>query len=226
VVVSVATGAGVEAGPAIRVVVVDDNAVTRIGLRATLDGTADVEVVGEAATGEAAIEVCTRAGPDVVLLDVNMPGMGGLAAARVLATRFQVVMMTLDSEPETIRAALAAGAAGYLVYPLDPAEVIAGIYSAASGSGSFSLPVIDLLRGALAGAAPPAHRLGYGLTKREVEIMDLAATGLRNSEIGEQLFISEKHVKNSISRIFAKLHVTTRAEAVSVWLQGRPTAGP
>jgi DNA-binding NarL/FixJ family response regulator len=152
--------------------------------------------------------------------------MGGLAAARVLAAAHRVVMMTLDSQPETIREAMGAGAVGYLVYPLNPAEVVAGIYSAASGSGSFSVQVVDLLRGSFLASTPApddgVERAGYGLTKREVEIMDLAATGLRNADIARDLYISEKHVKNSISRIFAKLHVTTRAEAVSVWLRGRP----
>jgi DNA-binding NarL/FixJ family response regulator len=226
--VTAGTGAAAESRPAIQVVVVDDNAVTRIGLRATLEGTADVVVIGEAATGEEAIELCGRVNPDVVLLDVNMPGMGGVAAAQVLAARHRVVMMTLDSQPDTIRQCMGAGAAGYLVYPLNPAEVVAGIYSAASGSGSFSVQVVDLLRGSLLASSPPAdaldHRGAYGLTKREVEIMDLAANGLRNADIARDLYISEKHVKNSISRIFAKLHVTTRAEAVSVWLQGRPVA--
>lgn len=209
----------------VSVLVVDDNDVIRQGLRSLLESAPQLVVVGEAGNGEEALEVARRVRPDVVLLDVRMPRRDGISAAQELAGRCRILMLTFSDEPSTIREALLAGAAGYLVHgQFDADELVGSVLNVARGSGVFSPPAVEALRASLADPAPVAvgHRSAFGLTERELEVMDLVATGLSNSEVANRCYVSEKTVKNHVNHIFAKLHVTSRAEAVSLWLGGQP----
>lgn len=227
------TGTGPEGSPAdapqeVTALIVDDSAVIRHGLRGLLAATPDLRVVGEAANGEEALALAKRLRPDVVLLDVKMGRPpDGVAVARELAGMCQVLMLTFSDEPSTIRDALAAGAVGYLVHGhFEAADLGASVLGAARGTGVFSPQVLTELRSSLAAApAPPAqHRAEFGLTGRELEIMDLMASGLSNTAIAARSYLAVKTVRNHVNHIFAKLHVTSRAEAVSLWLGGRPGA--
>lgn len=245
-------------GDCVRVLIADDNAVVRMGLSTIFEMTEGIEVVGEAASGAEAVELAAALCPDVTLLDVRMPGSyDGVAAARELAPTTRVVMLTYSDDPDVVRAALTAGAAGFLVHgDSTPDEMIQAVRDAAEGRSVLSRRAGEVLVGlltsgagvdsaavasdgslgrhgehdvlgpgvepqhvaALAGAAPP----DLGLTARETEIMDLVAQGLDNAEIAERLFISRHTLKNHITRIFVKLGVTGRAQAVATWLSHGP----
>lgn len=214
---------------AITVVLADDNPLVRIGLRSLLDASSEIEVVGEAADGTEAVDLVERLSPDVVLLDVRMPHLDGVEAASRIAGRARVLMLTSSEEPEIIRAALATGAAGYLVHGAHTAEeIVAAVVSAARGTmllaPAAAEAAFSAFSGALAGPTAGADTAGpatgdLGLTAREAEIMSLVANGMSNREIARECFLAEKTVKNHLNRIFAKLGVRTRAEAVSRWLR-------
>ena len=214
-------------GTAVSALIVDDSAVIRHGLRALLEATPELTVVGEASNGEEAIELARRLRPDVVLLDVKMGRPpDGVAVARELADTCRVLMLTFSDEPSTIREALRAGAVGYLVHGhFDAADLAVSVLGAARGTGVFSPQVLDELRSSLveAPSVPVEHRSQFGLTDRELGIMDLIAAGLSNTEIAAQSYLAVKTVRNHVNHIFAKLHVSSRAEAVSLWLGGHPT---
>lgn len=205
--------------PTIRVLVVDDNAVVRSGVVALLRLDPRIEVVGEASNGQQAVTLVPRMGPDVVLLDVNMPVMDGVSAAAQLSPTTAVLMTTFDDTSDRVRAALAAGARGYLVHgTFDADELVRSVLSVHQGSGVFSSAAMT----ALSGPAAPTHghRDSYELSERQREVMDLIATGLGNREIASTLFLSEKTVKNHVNHIFARLGVATRSQAVALWLNG------
>ena len=214
-------------GTPVSALIVDDSAVIRHGLRALLEATPELTVVGEASNGEEAIALARRLRPDVVLLDVKMGRPpDGVAVARELAGSCQVLMLTFSDEPSTIREALRAGAVGYLVHGhFDAADLAVSVLGAARGTGVFSPQVLDELRSSLleTPSVPVEHRSQFGLTDRELEIMDLIAAGLSNTEIAAQSYLAVKTVRNHVNHIFAKLHVSSRAEAVSLWLGGHPT---
>ncbi|WP_371662316.1 response regulator [Streptomyces sp. NBC_00280] len=273
----------------LRVLVADDNPVVRAGLAALLGGHPDIEVIAEASNGSEAVSAAERVHPDVVLLDVRMPGTDGLTALPQLALLAPVMMLTYSSEPEVVRQALRRGASGYLVHgsftteelteavrAVGRAPRVAALSSKAphgsvpstwsapstpstpSTPGIASVPsvpsvpsdphpdVADSLGVSYEPNETPSHlqsimallqqtpkpRLGhattlaardrnrpdFGLSSREVEVMDLIAAGVNNQQIAATCFISEKTVKNHINRIFAKLHSTTRSEAIARWL--------
>lgn len=222
-----AEGSPAPGGTPVSALIVDDSAVIRHGLRALLEATPELTVVGEASNGEEAIELARRLRPDVVLLDVKMGRPpDGVAVARELAGSCQVLMLTFSDEPSTIREALRAGAVGYLVHGhFDAADLAVSVLGAARGTGVFSPQVLDELRSSLleAPSVPVEHRSQFGLTDRELEIMDLIAAGLSNTEIAGQSYLAVKTVRNHVNHIFAKLHVNSRAEAVSLWLGGHST---
>lgn len=207
----------------VTVLVVDDNAVVRTGLRALLDPAPQVHVVGEAWDGAQAVDLTRRLLPDVVLLDVRMPRQDGVSVARDIASVARVMMMTFTDDAETIREAVDAGACGYLVHgAFNPADLVSSILAVAHGSGVFSAEALAALRTPV--AAPPTLRTDpaargreLGLSERQAEILDLIAGGLSNRDIAVQCFLAEKTVKNHINRIFAALKVTTRAEAIALW---------
>ncbi|MFF3515943.1 response regulator [Streptomyces sp. NPDC002573] len=227
-------------GPPLRVLVADDNPVVRAGLTALLSVLPDIEVVAEAADGGQALVYAARHRPDVVLLDLRMPGTDGLTALPRLARTAPVMMLTYSREPEVVAEALRRGASGYLVHgEFTAAELVAAVRRLREGRGtvpsSFGVSyerdentshlqsVVAHSSKALTARTGGLRRraagwLDFGLSSREVEVMDLIAAGMNNRQIAAACFISEKTVKNHINRIFAKLHSSTRSEAIAHWL--------
>jgi len=209
-----------------RILVVDDNPVVRTGLRSLLETSDLVEVVGEAGDGVLAESMVRSLHPDVVLLDVRMPRRDGVQTARAIASETTVVMLTFTDEPEHIRAALDAGASGYLVHgSFDATTLVHTVRSAALGAGAFSHQALAVLRGGSRAADPEVERRRrqqrFDLSDRQVELMELIARGKTNSEIARELYLAEKTVKNHVNAIFGKLVVTNRSEAIAVWLGTR-----
>lgn len=211
----------------IRVLIVDDNAVVRMGLRNLLDAHQGTVVVGEAANGTDAVALNARLGPDVVLCDVRMPGLDGVGAAAQMTPTTNVVMLTYSDDVDVIRSAIAVGAKGYLVHGAhQPDEIIAAVISASHGTSVLG-PEASLAL--LSGNNQPARAVDrdtMGLTQRESEVMDHVSHGLSNREIARACFLAEKTVKNHLNNIFPKLAVTTRAEAMSLWLGSSDAARP
>jgi DNA-binding NarL/FixJ family response regulator len=205
----------------IRVLVVDDNPVIRGGVRSLLDASEDIEIVGEAGTGKEALRKAAELHPDVVLLDVRMPVMDGVEAAARLRGRTKILMLTYADEEELVAGAIRAGAAGYLVHGrFEPSDLERAVRSVAAGESVIAPSVVPSVFEALrrAPAEIEEQEGPVSLTEREREIMNLLAKGLSNRAVAEGLFITEKTVKNHINRIYAKLGVTTRAEAIAAWL--------
>ncbi|MFD3514167.1 response regulator [Streptomyces sp. NPDC058657] len=277
--------------PALRLVIADDNPVVRAGLTALLSSREDIDVVAEAADGRAALAAAERCRPDVVLLDVRMPGVDGISALPHLAKVAPVMMLTYSSESEIVREALRLGAGGYLVHgEFTSEQLVSAVRDLNAGRAYFTTSAQDaLLAHVRAGAHGPeavrplpeclgtayatavpygartttapdyahrdpeppvsssdrsrqttsqsqpavahyparheqrtANRQQFGLSSREVEVMDLIAAGMSNQQIAATCFISEKTVKNHINRIFAKLHSASRSEAIAMWIGTRP----
>jgi DNA-binding NarL/FixJ family response regulator len=207
----------------IRVLLVDDNAIVRRGIASLLDEAGDISVVGEAADGREAIARAGELRPDVVLLDVRMPVMDGVAAAKPLAERSKVLMLSYSEDEEMVTGAIRNGASGYLVHGrFEPEELEARIRAIARGemvlSPSVTPAVFDALRRA-PGVANDTNETGLGsLTAREREVLNLLARGMSNREIAEELVITHKTVKNHLSRIYEKIGAGSRAEAIALWL--------
>jgi DNA-binding NarL/FixJ family response regulator len=208
----------------IRILIADDHPVFRFGLRALLSAMPDTEVVGDATTGEAAIALAAEARPDVVLMDITMPGIGGIEAVRqICAAQPEVrVLMVTMLEDDSVFAALRAGARGYVVKGTEPAEVLHAIRAVAEGEAIFSPSIAKRMLHFFA-AQPAAQRETAqvnrdpalaALTEREREVLELIASGLTNSAIAERLVISPKTVRNYITEIFSKLQVADRAQAI------------
>jgi DNA-binding NarL/FixJ family response regulator len=196
----------------IRVLVADDHAVVRQGLRTFLGLQDDMEVVGEAADGAEAVEAVERLQPDVVLMDMVMPGVDGLEAIRrVLAARpeTRVVVLTSYADEEKVVPAVRAGAAGYLLKDVQPSDLAAAIRTVAAG-GALLAPAVTarVLQEVQAGGAPDP-----GLTAREREVLSLLARGLTNRQIAAELVLSEKTVKTHVSNILGKLGLPDRTQA-------------
>jgi DNA-binding NarL/FixJ family response regulator len=203
----------------LRVVVVDDHPMYREGLVMALESMAGVEVVGEAGDGERAIDVVGRADPDVVLMDLHMPGMNGIETTRRLlaeqADRAVLVLTMLDGE-DSVFAAMRAGARGYLLKGADRAEIERAVRTVAGGEVVFSAAIASrVLAWFRSGGGTPDLAPFPELTEREREVLDLVARGLTNAEIARRLVVSDKTVRNHVSNVFAKLHVTDRASAVA-----------
>jgi RNA polymerase sigma factor (sigma-70 family) len=207
-------------GPRVRVLVVDDDDLMRVGLRGVLSSDDELEVVGEAADGRAAIEQTRRLAPDVVLMDVRMPDLDGISATReilAVSTRVRIVMLTTFEEDDYILGALRAGASGFLLKRTSPEQLIAAIHTIAAGdsllSPAVTKTVIDRLAQAPALDASARKRLDE-LTPREREVLELVAGGLSNSEIAAELVVEESTVKTHVKRILGKLHLRDRVQAV------------
>lgn len=208
----------------IRILIADDHPVFRFGLRALLNAMPDTEVVGDATTGEAAIALAAEAKPDVVLMDINMPGIGGIEAVRrIRAAQPDVrVLMVTMLEDDSVFAALRAGARGYVIKGAEPAEVLRAIRAVAEGDAIFSPSIAERMLHFFAAqpAAPrntaqASHDPAFAeLTEREREVLGLIARGLTNSAIAERLVLSPKTVRNYITEIFSKLQVADRAQAI------------
>ncbi|MBO0918327.1 response regulator transcription factor [Streptomyces laculatispora] len=287
----------------LRVVVADDNPVVRAGLGVLLSGRQDIEVVAEASDGREAYEVAVRHRPDVVLLDVRMPGVDGISALPHLVQVAPVMMLTYSRESEIVHEALRLGAGGYLVHGEFTADqLVQAVRDTKSGRAHFTataanallahmrqgsgqpgqilpeglgaalttgvpyaggaydghpplvqqhrppphLPVPDprgmaprpaqqspglsqlqpnVGQSSVAGSSGAVNRQQFGLSSREVEVMELIASGMSNQQIAATCFISEKTVKNHINRIFTKLHSGSRSEAIARWLGTAPPSG-
>lgn len=199
----------------IRVVVVDDHMVFREGLRALLGRIDDIEIVGEAATTQEAINMAEGVQPDVVLMDLNLPGNGGeVATTTILAAHpeMAVLVLTMHSDDAHLRHALNAGARGYLLKDAEPDAIIRAIVAVNEGQAIFDPGIAP--RVIAATGASQAGRPFRILTEREYEILDRLARGLRNDAISARMGISIKTVQNNVSTILLKLGATDRAQAV------------
>jgi two-component system, NarL family, response regulator LiaR len=198
--------------PAIRVLLVDDHPVVRQGLRALLSTQDGMEVVGEVEDGEAAVAAAERLSPDVVLMDVVMPGMDGVEALRRIAERrpqTRVVMLTSYADERRAMEAVDAGASGFLLKDASPRDVVAAIRTARRGEAVLH-PAVAAKLLAERRRPPAAHA---ELTARELEVLRLIARGLQNKQIAAQLHLSEKTVKTHVSAVLRKLDVTDRTQA-------------
>ena len=200
----------------IRVLVVDDHPLFREGIRATLEAAHDLELVGEAENGETAVQLALNLQPEVILMDLQMPGMYGIEATREIlraSPRIYVIVVTMFEDDDSVFAAMRAGARGYVIKGADRAEVLRAIRAVANGEALFSPPIARKLTHYFTRlqAAPQAFP---ELTGREGEILTLIAGGSNNQQIAERLLISPKTVRNHIGNIFDKLQVADRAQAI------------
>ncbi|WP_435743867.1 response regulator [Nocardioides sp. SYSU DS0663] len=202
-------------GERIRVVLVDDHAVIRAGLAQLLAGTDDIEVVGEADNGATALEVVRATAPDVVLMDLQMPGVDGVTATRNIRAAglsADVLVLTSYSDSERIVGALDAGAVGYLLKDAEPDDVLHGIRAVSRGESPIHPRAARALLGARSGPAP------VQLTSRESEVLALVREGLANKQIARRLGISERTVKAHLTSAFARIGVTDRTQA-ALWAE-------
>src|SRR5215211_1446612 len=202
----------------IRVLIADDHPLYRDGMRGLLDSETGTEVVGEASSGEEAIELAEALKPDVILMDIKMPGINGIEATRhILNTSPQVgiLMVTMFEDDDSLFAAMRAGSRGYLLKDSRGEEVVHAIRAVAGGEAIFGPGIAKRLINYFSISNPSAPPRAFPeLTDREEEILTLIARGHSNQEIAQQLFLSLKTVRNHVSHIFLKLQVADRAQAV------------
>ncbi len=202
----------------IRLLIADDHTLFRHGIRALLASVPDIELVGEAAGGEEAVALATQLEPDVVLMDIKMPGTNGIEATRrIMQTNpaARVVVLTMLEDDDSVFAAIRAGARGYVVKGADESEMLRVVRAAANGEALFGPAIAGRLMGFFSGAGSPVGSQPFpDLTEREREILGLIAQGYGNAEIAARLYLSPKTVRNHISSIFDKLQVTDRAQAM------------
>jgi len=204
----------------IRVLIVDDHTMVRKGLVAFLKNQPEFDLVGEACDGREAIESCEQNQPDVILMDLVMPELGGVAATRTIHQRWpqvQVIALTSFQEKELVQDALQAGAIGYLLKNVSGEELAEAIRQAHSGRPTLAPEAVQAL------IQPPSEveNLAASLTRREHEVLALLAKGMSNPEIAGQLYISRATVKAHISNILSKLGITSRAEAISLAIKNK-----
>jgi DNA-binding NarL/FixJ family response regulator len=233
----------------IRVLVVDDQALVRAGFRMILETQADIEVVGESDDGASAVEAAARLAPDVILMDIRMPEMDGIVATRTLTASGpcgvghgagwegpRVIILTTYDLDEYVFEALEAGASGFLLKDVRPEDLVQGVRVVAAGDALLAPAITRRLIGEFAGRAQRHPVLVQDprldrLTPREREILELVAKGLSNSEIASTAYVSENTVKTHLARIFDKLQLRDRAQAVIVAYEaglvapGLPAAG-
>ncbi|WP_281288304.1 response regulator transcription factor [Haloactinospora alba] len=214
-------GSGVERDGVVRVVLADDQQLVRAGFRSMLDGEDDISVVAEAGDGTEALRAAREHRPDVVLMDVRMPRVDGVAATRAIVAEPQlrdvrVVILTMFDLDEYVYSGLKAGASGFLVKDTEPAELIHGVRVVARGEALLAPSVTRRLIGEFAGRIkdpPPTPELN-GLTEREREVLTAVANGLSNEELAQRLVVSPATAKTHVSRVMTKLGARDRAQLV------------
>jgi DNA-binding NarL/FixJ family response regulator len=220
-------------GPAIRVVVADDHPVFRGGLRALVEDAADLEFAGEARDGQEALAVCRAARPDVVLMDVRMPGLNGVAATAGLTAELpdvRVLVLTMLEDDTSLLAALRAGARGYVLKGAGPDEILRAIRAVASGQAIVDAALAGRLPGLVTGGAERRPHPFPELSARERDVLELLAAGHPNGLIASRLGLSEKTVRNNVSAVLLKLRAADRPTAIvrarEAGIGTRPRAHP
>jgi NarL family two-component system response regulator LiaR len=203
----------------IKVLIVDDHAVVRNGLATFLMTSDDMELVGEAASGEQAVELCQQLEPDVVLMDLVMPNMDGATATRHILERcqdVQVIALTSFKEQKLVQGALQAGAIGYLLKDISADQLADAIRAAYMGKPTLAP---EAARALIQATRMPAEKIGFDLTEREREVLSLMIQGMNNNEIANRLVVSSSTAKFHVSSILSKLRASSRTEAVAIALQ-------
>lgn len=200
----------------VRVLVVDDHPIFRDGLRTALGGVDGLQVIGAAADVTEALALVDELAPDVVLMDLNLPGVSGIEGTRALRARSScaVLVLTMHSDDESVFAAVRAGAAGYLLKGAGRADVIRAVLGVAAGEAVFGPQVAARILAHFSGDRTSAPRPFPELTERERDILDLVARGLGNQAIALRLSLAPKTVRNNVSTILGKLHAADRGEAI------------
>jgi DNA-binding NarL/FixJ family response regulator len=201
---------------AIRVLIADDHTLFREGLEALLESIPEIEVSATVADGQKAIETAAKLQPDVILMDLQMPGVNGIEATRRIvqtSPHIGVIMVTMFDDDDSVFAAMRAGARGYILKGADQADVIRTIQAVARGEALFSASIAQRLMNYLSPPVQSASQVFPELTDREREILDMIAQGLNNAEISKDLSISLKTVRNHVSNIYNKMQVTDRVQA-------------
>ncbi len=204
----------------IRVMIVDDHAMVRKGLATFLNISPNLELVAEASNGLTALKLCEEYNPDVVLMDMIMPGMDGIETTRAIREAFpeiRVIVLTSFTENDLVQKALQAGALSYLLKDVGAEQLAEAIEAAMEDRPSLAPEAMQALIGAM--TKPPAP--GFDLTPREREVLALMAEGLQNPQIAERLFVSRSTVKTHVSSILSKLEVSSRVEAVTVAIENK-----
>jgi two-component system, NarL family, response regulator LiaR len=202
----------------IRVLICDDQAIARHGLQMILSTAPDLQVVGQAEDGQAALELIAQIQPDLVLMDLKMPKLNGVQATRIIKQRFpavHVLVLTTYDADEWVFDAVRAGANGYLLKDTPPPQLLAAIRNTFEGKTPVDPSVAGKIFSSFAKQpTPPSHKLVETLSEREIEVLQLMADGFTNAEIGAQIHLSEGTVRNYISTIFGKLQAKDRTQAV------------
>jgi DNA-binding NarL/FixJ family response regulator len=204
--------------PIIRILIADDHAIVREGLRAVLGTEPDMEVVGEAITGKEVVERAAELRPDLILMDIQMPDLNGIEATRrILGANpgIGVVVLTMFADDDSVFSAMRAGARGYVLKGAPPSEILRVLRAVAEGEAHFGPEIARRLTSFFSAPPPPPPGEAFSeLTSREREILDLIAQGHTNAKIARQLFVSPKTVRNHISHIFTKLQIADRTQAI------------
>jgi DNA-binding NarL/FixJ family response regulator len=208
--------------PPIKLMIADDHRLFREGLKALLAVTDDIEIVAEAEDGASALKKCKERQPEIILMDINMPGLNGIHATQQILETFPqigIIMLTMLEDDASVFNAMRAGARGYLLKGADPQEVLSVIRAVAEGQALFGPAIATRLMNffkelSLKPVAAQSKANFPELTERELEILRLISQGLNNSEIAQKLVLSPKTVRNHITNIFSKLQVADRAQAI------------
>ena len=202
----------------IRVLICDDQAIARHGLQMILSSSPEIEIVGEAQDGQAAIDKVTETNPDIVLMDLKMPGVNGVQATRAIRRAFpsvQILVLTTYDDDEWVFDAIRAGANGYLLKDAPPQQLLGAIRNMAAGKSPVDPSVAGkILSNFAKQPSAPSHELVEKLSDREIEVLQLISEGFTNAEIGARLHLSEGTIRNYLSTIFGKLSAKDRTQAV------------
>jgi len=201
---------------AISILIADDHTLFRDGLRALFRSVADIEIAGEAADGETALVIAEELQPDIVLMDIQMPGLNGIEATRRITAaspHIGVIIVTMFEDDDSVFAAMRAGARGYVLKGAGQEEMLRTIRAVARGEALFG-PAIAVRLATFFNHRQPANAAFPELTEREIEVLHLLAQGKNNQEIADRLVITNKTVRNHLSNIFSKLHVADRVQAI------------